>query len=122
MGYNSLDELDRDKSNKSLIPMYLTKYEEFNNKVKQQEEILKNDSSFINSIKQAFINDIVETNKIKEYESKVWITEDKDLTLDKLIDIFDECEISYVEISEIIVQAVALGMGKKELEELEKNE
>jgi hypothetical protein len=48
--------------------------------------------------------------------------EDKDLTLDKLIDIFDECEISYVEISEIIVQAVALGMGKKELEELEKNE
>lgn len=84
MNYKTLDDLHRDKNNKSLVPMYLTKYEEFRNRVKQYEEQLKNDANFIEGIKQAFIDDVNETNKIREYEAKVWVTEDKNLTLDEL--------------------------------------
>lgn len=40
--------------------------------------------------------------------------EDKDLTMDKLIDIFDECDLPYHTLYETILEAISFGLGKED--------
>lgn len=40
--------------------------------------------------------------------------EDKDLTLDKVVDLFDESEIPYNDLYDVIGTGISLGMGKQE--------
>lgn len=40
--------------------------------------------------------------------------EDKNLTMDKLVDIFDECDLPYHKLYETILEAISFGLGKED--------